>query len=92
MAKFQKGQPRPANAGRKKGSRNKSTLAFKDFWAGRVESEEYRLAAWTRIQRGKAPHLESYILNLCFGKPRETVEHSGTVRVLTELPDDDEGS
>ena len=29
MARFEKGQPRPANAGRKPGSRNKTTAAVK---------------------------------------------------------------
>lgn len=32
MARFQKGEPRPANAGRRKGTPNKSTAAIKQAW------------------------------------------------------------
>jgi hypothetical protein len=60
--------------GRPKGSLNSATLELKEFWNRFFTSPEYRNAAKKRILDGSAPHLESYLLNKIYGKPRESLD------------------
>lgn len=82
---FVKGMKRPAGAGRKRGVPNKATLAFKEFWTEKLESEDYRNNLWQRITRGRAPHMEGYIAQLCIGKPTDKLEVSADNSVIEAL-------
>jgi len=63
--------------GRPKGVPNKATKDLKEWAEQFFASPEWRKAAEQRMLKGKAPHLEGYLLPLIYGKPREQVEHSG---------------
>lgn len=67
----------PGNPGRPKGSLNKGTSEQKDYWRAFFESPEYRKSLKARMKKGTAPHMESYLCALIYGKPREThdVDH-----------------
>lgn len=60
-----------AGPGRPKGSLNRATAEVKAFWAEFYGSTKYLKAAATRIQKGKAPHLEQYWLKRLFGEKSE---------------------
>lgn len=64
-------------AGRPKGVPNKATREIKAFWHAFFRSKPYRETAKNRMLAGRAPHLESYLLALVYGKPKETVEVTG---------------
>ena len=86
------GRLRPGGPGRPRGSKNKMTkerslllLAEKRF-----NSREYwEQSAWPRIVKGKAPHLEVYLLQRIYGRPVESVPDSGEpkkpIRVSIEV-------
>ena len=57
-----------------KGSPDIATRELKEFWHKFFISEEYREKAKQRILDGSAPHLENYLLNRIYGKPREQVD------------------
>lgn len=67
---------RPPNAGkgRPKGSLNKGTREIRDWARTLLLSEEYQASAKRRVLAGKAPHVETYCLQLIGGKPAETVD------------------
>lgn len=60
--------------GRPKGSINLATRELKDFWHLFFTSQEYRESAKQRILEGSAPHLENYLFNRIYGKPKESVD------------------
>ena len=91
MPRTTAGLKRGGQRGRPKGSKNKATPEIKIFWREFFESEAYRENAKFRMIQGKAPHLESYLLMLVFGKPRESIDldaHvTGAVRIVHEYHD-----
>ena len=64
--------------GRPPGAINIASRELKEFWHNFFSSAEYRTKAKQRILDGSAPHLESYLLNRIYGKPKEHVELSVT--------------
>lgn len=69
----QTGLKRTAGPGRPKGSKNRLTKEITRFF----ESKEYAASATHRMTEGKAPHLETYWLNLLVGKPVDRHELGG---------------
>lgn len=57
----------------------RTTRSATSWHGGRdlVVSPEYRESEKARLLAGTAPHLETYLLNRIFGKPKETVSHEG---------------
>jgi len=80
---------RRGGPGRPKGSPNKKTLAFEEFWRAKMESEDYRQGLWRRIQGGRASHMETYLAQKLFGRPEQTVQGDMTLRIFHEGLDDD---
>lgn len=79
---FVKNQPRPANAGRKVGSRNKLTLDVQTFVdrvfakVDPIEKLESLLASESeKVQAGVILRLLEYR----YGKPKESLEVTGTI-------------
>ena len=67
---FQKGAPRAPNAGRKKGSQNKSTGTIGDFARSVVEDVEYREQIRVRARTGALPPaIEAMLYAYAYGKP-----------------------
>jgi len=74
-----KANPRPG-PGRPKGSKNKATLAAKEWAELLVEDEQHKqafIAKWRSLKL--PPHLLVYIYQLAKGKPVTPIEHSGEV-------------
>ena len=71
--------------GRPKGAPNKTTKAHKEWAHELLTSEEWRESARTRIIEGKAPHLESLIVQQITGKPKDVVEVNTPRPVLIDL-------
>jgi hypothetical protein len=64
-------------AGKPKGATNLATREVKEWAEKFFASKKWRTSAESRMLKGKAPHLEGYLLALTYGKPVERVEHSG---------------
>lgn len=71
---FVRGRPRPANAGRRKGSQNKATKDIKEWFGKFFSSQEYRDNVKARILKGKAPHVETLGYYYLYGKPKERLQ------------------
>jgi hypothetical protein len=75
---FQKGKPRPANAGRKKGSENKITAEVKAICLAMVSKPDYLTELEVRLREGKLPPpIEKMLWEYAYGKPKETLELTG---------------
>jgi hypothetical protein len=74
IASIPKRGPNNGLGGRPKGATNLATREFKQFWALWFSSEEYLQNAKRRMLAGEANHLESYLLPLVYGKPKETID------------------
>ena len=77
---FEKGQPRPPNAGRRKGTPNKSTQEVGQFCREVLETQEFQ-RKWRHYFINTPLHrMEPKLLTLAFhygyGKPRERTELS----------------
>lgn len=79
MALFEKGQPRPARGGRKKGSLNKSTLMGKEICLKLVSDPAYLKALHKRLVEGKLPPgVEVMLWDRGYGKVKDVVQHEGS--------------
>jgi len=79
--RFQKGEPRPANAGRRAGTPNKSTQDVGQFCREVLETAEFQ-EKWrdyftTTPLRVMEPKLLALAFAYAYGKPRERVELTG---------------
>src|SRR5688572_27239227 len=74
-APFKKGDPR---VGRKPGAVNKTTVEAKAIARSLIEDPEYQAGLKARMLAGElAPAMEALLWHYGFGKPKDTVEHSG---------------
>lgn len=77
---FQKGQPRPPGAGRKKGSPNKASLPWKALTALICEDPAHQVALLNvTLER---PELIFKAAEHSYGKPKETKEIVGEFRMI----------
>jgi hypothetical protein len=84
--KGKSGNPR----GRPVGAENKATSDVKEFWGKWLSSKDYRDNLQKRILKGKAPHMETYLAQMCWGKPKETVDlGEDTLAALANTSDAD---
>ena len=65
--------------GRPKGCKNKHTKAMLEFFESCSTDPTWQASAWKRILAGKAPHLETYMVQKVGGKPTDVVEHHGDI-------------
>jgi uncharacterized protein DUF5681 len=72
-------------AGRKRGSLGKTTQAHKEWAHELLTSEEWRESARERIVAGKAPHLETLILQQVTGKPKDVIELNAPKPIVVDL-------
>lgn len=73
---FQKGQSSNPK-GRARGSRNKKTLEIQEAARQIIESPTYLASLKTRLNAGKAPHMETLLFYYAYGKPTEKFEVGG---------------
>ena len=78
---FQKGQPRPAKAGRRAGTPNKSTQGVGQFCRDVLETPEFRQKwheyfAKTPLHRME-PKLLALVFAYAYGRPRQRIEMTG---------------
>jgi hypothetical protein len=66
--------PNNGLGGRPKGATNIATREFREFWAKWFHSADYVENAKRRMLIGDANHLETYLLGLVYGKPKETID------------------
>ena len=64
----------PRRGGRPKGSPNHATRELKEDRQMWFASEDYQASAKRRILAGDAQQIEMYLLQMCYGKPREHIE------------------
>lgn len=76
------GLKRGGQRGRPKGALNRVTIEVRDFAKNMIERPEYAASLQERIDAGKAPHMETVLFAYAYGKPRETVEHDGNVKLI----------
>ncbi len=69
---FKKGEPRPAKAGRRKGTPNKVTVEIKQRARALLESPDYMDTLPARILT--CPHLETLLYHYAYGKPKQEID------------------
>lgn len=79
---------RRGGPGRPKGVPNRATREFKAFWRCWMDSADYRENVKRRILLGRAPHLESYIAQMVYGRPKDVVETQGELVIRCEMLSD----
>jgi hypothetical protein len=67
---FKKGTPKPPNSGRKKGSLNRATIERNLLTraADWINGQPYFDNVKRRVERGKAPHMETYFARRIHGR------------------------
>jgi hypothetical protein len=83
--RFKKGQKRPANAGRRKGTPNKATRAWKDFVKACSDDTELQDALRQRCL--DRPDLLLRVAEHAVGRPKETVAVEAELKMFI-WPDD----
>lgn len=73
---FKKGQPRPANAGRKKGTPNRAPVAVREFFRAMTEDPDVQDAFRAQILAGDKGSMAAFLGAAAhvIGKPRETIQ------------------
>lgn len=61
---------------------NKATQEIKEASRLLVEDEVYVASLKVRLVEGKAPHMETLLFHYAYGKPKETTELGGEVRLV----------
>lgn len=81
---FEKGKPRPANAGRRKGTPNKATTEIRQFCRSLLEDPVYQANLRKKLRALRLhPSVHVIIHHYAYGKPKETIKHEGDVPVVT---------
>ena len=75
---------RGGSPGRPKGIPNKNTQEVKEFCQRLLSDRIYRANLRKRLQDGTAGSIETLLWQYGYGKPKEQVENTGTLRVLVE--------
>ncbi len=57
---------------------------MRDVAQNLVSDPAYVTGLRQRLQRGKAPHMEPVLWYYAWGKPKETTEMQGTLRIVWE--------
>jgi hypothetical protein len=77
--RFQKGEPRPANAGRRAGTPNKSSGEIRTFARCLLEDREYRKQLRANLRNLTLdPSLIRMLYQYAYGRPPEKIEFSKT--------------
>ena len=63
--------------GRKPGAPNKATVEIKEFARSILADPVYQTKLKQRLRDGDAPQLEVLMYHYAYGKPTETIKHSG---------------
>ena len=71
LANLAKGKGRP------KGTPNKVTVEVREAARRLIEDDVYVAALKVRLEEGKAGAMEPTLWHYAYGKPKETIEHSG---------------
>ncbi len=72
--------------GRRKGTSNKVTAEAKAVCAAIVDDPTYRKKLIARAKAGElAPAIEAMLWHYAYGKPKEQVEHSGSVKTVAKV-------
>lgn len=77
---FKKGE-----GGRPKGIPNKATREIKEIARALLEDPTYLKTLEERLSKGTAGAVEGILYYYAYGKPKEQLEHSGTVAVATTV-------
>lgn len=80
-----RGLKRTAGPGRPKGSKNKTTLAQREWAEMLLQSEEYRESARRRILAGRAAHLEALFHEATCLPRKSEVHHTGSVDLIARI-------
>lgn len=64
-------------AGRPLGAVSWQTKEIRGLSRAMLEDPVYRAGLKTRLDEGKAPHMETLLHHYAYGKPKERIEHSG---------------
>lgn len=81
MPRNTSGLKRGGGTGRPKGVPNKATVEIKVLARRLLSDPEYQDALERRLRRGTAGAVEPLLYHYGYGKPKETVEHEGTISV-----------
>ena len=79
MADTVRRKPPAAGKGRPKGAVNKVTREIKELSQSLLTDPAYVESLRRRLTSGKAPHMETLLHHYAYGKPKDQLEHSGTV-------------
>lgn len=80
------GEPRTPGSGRKKGTKNHVIVAAREFCSQLVESADYQHRLRRDFTRRHVhPSMEALVWAYHLGKPRESVQVSGSLDVTTRL-------
>jgi len=84
MARFKKGQKKPAKSGRRIGVPNRTSMESREL-ARSLLDDVYYGALKSRLRNGTAPSsVECLILNYAHGRPKEIVKFEGDKRITVE--------
>ncbi len=86
MAKFQPGQPKPPGSGRKRASKNRSTVEVRSLAQNLLSDRKYLDNLRKRLNDGKLPPaVETMLWHYAYGRPAERHSFAGPDEGPTEL-------
>lgn len=95
MAKFRKGDKKPANSGRKKGVKNKTTEQIreqiKNVVSNKLDVFEADLATMSPFQQWQILEKVTKYFLPALNKNDDSVEHSGEIKIIVTYGDDEKG-
>jgi hypothetical protein len=95
MARFQKGDPKPVNSGRKPGVKNKTTQEIRDaiqkVLGDNVDGLEEDLSEMGSFKKWQILNAVAKYVLPTLNKNDDTVEHSGAIEIVVRFQDPDKG-